>query len=93
MKPTGERDDASDAVVKLYEDQAAGSWEEVDMSSQMELDNQQQLYTVVNRYRSERVRKEPGQGLTLVFSHANGFHKGEQVDAALERPAADLLLL
>lgn len=77
-KPTGERDDASAAVVKIYDGQAAGSREEVDMSSQEDLDQQQQLYTVVNRYRPESGREGEGKGLTLVFSHANGFHKGEQ---------------
>ncbi|ORY90676.1 Alpha/beta hydrolase family-domain-containing protein [Leucosporidium creatinivorum] len=74
-KPTGERDDASAAIVKVYEEQAEASWEEVDLNSQKQFDEQQQLYTVVNRYKPQSWRKGEGRGLTLVFAHANGFHK------------------
>jgi hypothetical protein len=63
-------------VVKIYENQAAGSWKEVDLSIREELDQQQQLYTVANRYRPQNGREGKEKGLTLVFSHANGFHKG-----------------
>lgn len=50
---------------------------QVSVDDKEELAEQEQLHIAVNRYQP-RVRREGGsRGLTLVFAHANGFHKGE----------------
>lgn len=53
----------------------------VTLEDRAELDRQEQLVVVGNRYRPPPpARPRPagaGPGLTLVFSHANGFYRGE----------------
>ncbi|GAA5904034.1 hypothetical protein JCM6882_003805 [Rhodosporidiobolus microsporus] len=57
----------------LVEPQVEGFLKAVNVGDEKELDEQEQLLVVVNRYRPQRKREE--KGLTLVFSHANGFYK------------------
>ncbi|GAA5820525.1 hypothetical protein JCM11251_003029 [Rhodosporidiobolus azoricus] len=67
------RIDAKKTFDALVKPQVEGHANPVRLEDKDELDKQEQLLVVVNRYRPER-RKE-GKGLTLVFSHANGFYK------------------
>lgn len=69
--------DLPKALLQIYEAQVASSEKQVDVNDREALEAQEQLFVVVNRYslvNKTRVGKEPG--LTLVFAHANGFHKG-----------------
>lgn len=70
------REDADAALLALYERQAAASQEHTSVHNQQELKNQQQFHLAVNRYSPTNRRSSRGGGLTLLFSHANGFHKG-----------------
>ncbi|GAA6028407.1 hypothetical protein JCM8097_007016 [Rhodosporidiobolus ruineniae] len=70
------RIDGKEAFKALVEPQVEGFKQTVTVDDEEELERQEQLLVVVNRYRPERKRREEdGQGLTLVFSHANGFYK------------------
>ncbi|GAA5981685.1 hypothetical protein JCM11641_004214 [Rhodosporidiobolus odoratus] len=69
----GQRINPNEAYQALLGPQVEGFSYKVKLGDQTELDGQEQLAVVVNRYRPEK--KVEGKGLTLVFSHANGFYK------------------
>jgi hypothetical protein len=66
--------DPKKAFKELLEPQIAALGRQVDVEDKNEIEEQVQLFVAVNRY-SRSVRRV-GRGLTLVFAHANGFHKG-----------------
>lgn len=74
-----QRVDIDKALLELYKGQSEAMQSEIDFSRPGESEDQEQLFIAVNRYRSSTPRNAAanGPGLTLVFSHANGFHKGE----------------
>lgn len=69
--------DAKLAYLKMMEEQVTSREIPVKIDDKLELDAQEQLLLTVNRYRPRQTRNEGPRGLTLVFAHANGFHKGE----------------
>jgi hypothetical protein len=75
----GERVDLNKALLELYTSQAAACSTQVDVRDAAQMDEQEQLFLSVNRYSRATPRAVTGTqvGLTLVFAHANGFHKGE----------------
>ncbi|BGP16575.1 hypothetical protein JCM10213_000513 [Rhodosporidiobolus nylandii] len=64
-----------DTFEALLRPQIEGFVQPVDAQDTAELERQEQLLVVVNRYRPEKSLPEGQQALTLVFSHANGFYK------------------
>ncbi|KAM0791474.1 hypothetical protein ACM66B_005927 [Microbotryomycetes sp. NB124-2] len=70
-----QRPDSLQLYKALLEKQVEGYQEQVTLDDKSELDKQQQLYLAVNRYK--RVKRESSNEpvVTLVFAHANGFHK------------------
>ena len=62
---------------RLVREQLEAFTHPVSLDDRDELDKQQQLVIVGNRYRPPRNAAPSGPGLTLVLSHANGFYKGE----------------
>ncbi|GAA6000046.1 hypothetical protein JCM10207_006028 [Rhodosporidiobolus poonsookiae] len=73
--PSG-RVDPKKAFETLVKPQVEGFGQAVRIDKPDELEEQEQLQIVVNRYRPERPRRQGEEpGLTLVFSHANGFYK------------------
>ncbi|KAK4056777.1 hypothetical protein OIO90_002329 [Microbotryomycetes sp. JL221] len=71
-----QRPDPKQLYRQLMEKQVAAHQQEVDVNDKDELNKQQQLYLAVNRYKSTKPRRHPNAPvLTLVFAHANGFHK------------------
>lgn len=74
--PGGGRADAKEALARLIEPQIKALQQPVSVDDAAELDRQEQLVTVANRYRPARRREGAETGLTLVFSHANGFYRG-----------------
>lgn len=76
---TGKRRDAEQALARLVAPQVEAFKQPISVEDRAELEGQEQLVTVVNRYRpaAARRRKDGDEpGLTLVFSHANGFYRG-----------------
>lgn len=73
-----QRIDVDKALLELFEPQSEALKSEINADDPVEYEDQEQLYLAVNRYRSSAPRRAEagGPGLTLVFSHANGFHKG-----------------
>ncbi|GAA5978125.1 hypothetical protein JCM5350_007404 [Sporobolomyces pararoseus] len=59
---------------RLIKPQVESFNDPIKLQDQEELDKQEQLVLKVNRYRPKQKKKET-KGLTLVFSHANGFYK------------------
>lgn len=76
--PGAKRANPKEALVKLLHPQLDGFQRRVQLDDKGELAKQEQLVVAANRYRPERQRTDNGPGLTLVFSHANGFYKGER---------------
>ncbi|GAA5893644.1 hypothetical protein JCM8208_000847 [Rhodotorula glutinis] len=75
---TGQRADPERALATLVAPQVEAFKQPINVEDQGELDRQEQLVTVANRYRpaARTARREGEQpGLTLVFSHANGFYR------------------
>ena len=71
----------ADALHKLFAPQSEAMKSEVNVNKVEEYQDQEQLFLAVNRY-SRLGSRQPGPrepGLTLVLSHANGFHKGALV--------------
>jgi hypothetical protein len=81
------RIDAKKAFEETVKGQVEGFREEISIADKEELDRQEQLSVVVNRYRPEKpVKAKEGEtGLTLLFSHANGFYKGPSTFLILSR--------
>lgn len=76
---TGKRADPERALATLVAPQVEAFKQPISVDDHAELDRQEQLVTVANRYRpaARGARREGEQpGLTLVFSHANGFYRG-----------------
>ncbi|KAM0752403.1 alpha/beta-hydrolase [Meredithblackwellia eburnea MCA 4105] len=75
------RVDIEQAVLELYQPQVEAFQRQYDVESdKVEMEDQEQLWLVVNRYRPSSAKalrnSESGtEGVTLLFSHANGFHK------------------
>lgn len=70
--------DRDERLLALYERQVLSSQAHVDVTDLEELDRQPQMYLAMHRFRPPtEERKSEGKGLTLLLSHANGFHKGE----------------
>ncbi|ORY36942.1 hypothetical protein BCR35DRAFT_60181, partial [Leucosporidium creatinivorum] len=67
--------DANGVYEQMLTAQVAAHQGQVSIEDKQELDDQEQLYLAVNRYRPKKRREGGQQGLTLVFAHANGFHK------------------
>lgn len=70
--------DANAVYKEMLEAQVPAHQHQVQVDDQQELAEQEQLYIAVNRYRPKARREGGPRGLTLVFAHANGFHKGVQ---------------
>ncbi|KAL8281173.1 hypothetical protein RQP46_006531 [Phenoliferia psychrophenolica] len=69
-----------DALLELFGPQSEALKSEINIDNAEEYQDQEQLFLAVNRYTCEPAPRQPasaasGPGLTLVFSHANGFHK------------------
>lgn len=81
------RIDAKRAFEELVNGQVEGFREEISLEDKQELQRQEQLSVVVARYRPQRAVKlaQGEKGLTLVFSHANGFYKGASPSSAFKR--------
>lgn len=78
----GTKSDLNAGFDRLVREQLEAFTHPVSLDDRDELDQQEQLVIVGNRYRppppSPRRNTAPsGPGLTLVLSHANGFYKGE----------------
>ena len=67
--------DRDERLLNVYERQVLSSQAHVDIGDLEELGRQPQMYLALHRFRPRKPRK--GKGLTLLFSHANGFHKGK----------------
>jgi hypothetical protein len=78
--------DANAAYEQMLTAQVEAHQGQVDVEDQREMEEQEQLYLAVNRYRPKKRREGGQQGLTLVFAHANGFHKGESLSDCLFTP-------
>ncbi|KAK4046262.1 hypothetical protein OIV83_006185 [Microbotryomycetes sp. JL201] len=62
----------------LLEKQVEAHQEQISVDDESEVQTQQQLYLAVNRYkraRTDDTQSSSDPVLTLVFAHANGFHK------------------
>ncbi|KAK4704536.1 hypothetical protein P7C70_g1681, partial [Phenoliferia sp. Uapishka_3] len=72
-----QRVDVAEALLKMFVPQSDALKKEVDVESLEEYQDQEQLFLAVNRYRctERRTSNKMEPGLTLVFLHANGFHK------------------
>ncbi len=79
-EPTG-RHNVGEVYERLMRRQVEGAQRQIDVADQAEVAEQVPLWVSVNRYRPAKVPPtqagEKGEGLTLVWAHANGFHKGE----------------
>ena len=73
---TPERIDVPRATSEMYQNQVDAYADPVDINNPGSWSEQEQLFLAVNRYRPSAAREGEQPGLTLVFSHANGFHKG-----------------
>ena len=75
----GTKSDLNTGFDRLVREQLEAFTHPVSLDDRDELDKQQQLVIVGNRYRPPPPRNAApsGPGLTLVLSHANGFYKGE----------------
>ncbi|GAA5899334.1 hypothetical protein JCM5296_007536 [Sporobolomyces johnsonii] len=73
----GRRIDPKKAWDELIRPQVEAFRRPVKLDDDEELREQEQLYVAVNRYRppKQSTGRNGGKGLTLVFSHANGFFK------------------
>lgn len=69
--------DANAVYEQMLTAQVEAHQRQLEIEDKTELEDQEQLYLAVNRYRPKKRREGGQQGLTLVFAHANGFHKGE----------------
>ncbi|BGP32440.1 hypothetical protein JCM10296v2_004221 [Rhodotorula toruloides] len=87
--PGAKRANPKEALTKLLQPQLDGFRRHVRLDDEAELARQEQLLIAANRYRPERQRTDDGPGLTLVFSHANGFYK-EVWEPALSSVLAQL---
>lgn len=77
MGATRVKIDANAAYEQMLTAQVEGHQRQVSVEDKQELEDQEQLLLAVNRYRPKQRREGGQQGLTLVFAHANGFHKGK----------------
>lgn len=68
--------DPKQAYRDMIDAQVEARARKVTLDDSAELNSQQQLHLAVTRYRPKMPRLGTGPGLTLVFAHANGFHKG-----------------
>ncbi|BGP40437.1 hypothetical protein JCM10449v2_004399 [Rhodotorula kratochvilovae] len=75
VSSAGGRANPDDALAALVAPQVEALRQPVSIEDAAELERQEQLVTVANRYRPATRREGSGPGLTLVFSHANGFYK------------------
>ncbi|GAA6052865.1 hypothetical protein JCM3770_004384 [Rhodotorula araucariae] len=75
ISSAGGRADPDEALAALVAPQVEALRHPVSIEDAAELDAQEQLVTVANRYRPATKREGGAPGLTLVFSHANGFYK------------------
>lgn len=72
--------DVGEAYERLMRAQIEGARRQVDVADEGEVGRQVPLWVSVNRYRpvEEGLKGDGGgEGLTLLWLHANGFHKGE----------------
>lgn len=81
----GKKSDVNAGFDRLVREQLEAFTHPVSLDDRDELDKQEQLVIVGNRYRPPPPRRtaasssSSGPGLTLVLSHANGFYKGESL--------------
>jgi len=87
------KDNVGEVYERLMRAQFEGTRRQVDADDAEEVGEQVPLWVSVNRY--SRAKREPveadpagGDGLTLVWAHANGFHKGQS--AVQRRPSLAL---
>lgn len=84
--PGEKRADLNRATEFVVKNQVEGHQRQLTLEDKAGIEQQEQLVVVGNRYRPAR-RNDPAAepGLTLVFSHANGFYKGASHASGAER--------